>query len=83
MYYVYILQNSKGKLYKGYSSDLKKRIVEHNSGKIRSTKNFKPWKLIYYEAFTSQKAARKEELFLKTGKGRERLKLLLDFGEVA
>ncbi len=77
MHYVYILQNTEGKLYKGYTSDLKKRIKEHNSGKIRSTKKQLPWKLIYYEAFISKTAARKEELFLKSGKGRERVKFLL------
>jgi len=37
-----------------------------------------PWTLIYYEAFLSKKDARREELFLKTGKGRERLTYLLE-----
>jgi putative endonuclease len=78
MYYVYILQNSEGKFYKGYTADLKKRIKEHNSGKVKSTKNFKHWKLVYYEAFISKASARKEELFLKTGKGRERIKFLFE-----
>ena len=78
MYYVYILQSiTNGKLYKGSTSDLKERIKNHNSGKVTSTKNGKPWKLIYYEAFLSKTNARREELFLKTGKGRERIKYLL------
>ncbi len=77
MYYVYVLKDSKGKFYKGYSADLKKRVKEHNSGKIKSTKNFRPLELVYYEAFISKISARKEENFLKTGKGRERLKFLL------
>lgn len=74
MYYVYVLKEKGGTLYKGFTSDLKKRFKEHNSGKIRSTKTHKPWKLIYYEAFAFKKDARREEIFLKTGKGRERLK---------
>ena len=78
MFYVYVLQNKEGQLYKGSSADLKKRIANHNSGKVRSTKKGRPWQLIYYEAFISKTAARKEELFLKSGKGRERLKFLID-----
>ena len=78
MYYVYILKGVNNKFYKGFTTDLKKRFVDHNSGKVRSTKNGKPWELIYYEAFQSKKSARKEELFLKTGKGRERIKYLLN-----
>lgn len=78
MHYVYILKGINNKLYKGSTDDLKKRIVAHNSGRVRSTKIGRPWELLYYEAFTNKKLARKEELFLKTGKGRERIKFLLD-----
>ncbi len=77
MFYVYILKSSvTKKLYKGSTQDLRKRFEEHNSGKVKSTKNGKPWSLIYYEAFISKTDARREELFLKTGKGRERIKYL-------
>jgi len=76
MYYVYVLKGLGDKLYKGYCSDLRKRFEQHNSGKIKSTKRLRPLKLIYYEAFESKNSARKEELFLKSGKGRERLKFL-------
>lgn len=75
-YYVYVLQNEKGQLYKGYSINLKERLEAHNNGLVKSTKSERPWRLIYYEAFLSENAARKEELFLKSGKGRERLKFL-------
>lgn len=79
MYYVYIIFSVKlNRKYIGFSSDLKNRIKDHNKGKCISTSKGKPWKLIYYEAFISEKDARKEELFLKTGKGRERLKYLLE-----
>ena len=78
MYYVYVLQNALGQLYKGSTANLKQRIISHNEGKVKSTKTTRLWKLIYYEAFLSKRAARKEELFLKSGKGRERLKYLLE-----
>lgn len=79
MYYVYVLKSSKnGDLYKGFSTDLKRRLEEHNAGTITSTKSGVPWKLIYYEAFANESDARKEEIFLKTGRGRDRLHYLLD-----
>ncbi|MFA5386312.1 MAG: GIY-YIG nuclease family protein [Candidatus Paceibacterota bacterium] len=78
MYYVYLLKSCKNdKLYKGLTNDLKRRMIEHNTGKSVYTKNNGPWKLIYYEAFLSKKDARREELFLKSGKGKERIKYLL------
>ena len=78
MYYVYILRSIRnGKLYKGFTKDLRKRIKEHNKGKSIFTKNNRPWQLIYYEAFINERDARREELFLKSGKGKERIKYLL------
>ena len=78
MYYVYIIYSPKlNKKYIGFSTDLERRIGEHNIGKCISTANGKPWRLIYHEVFISAKDARVEELFLKSGKGRERLKYLL------
>jgi putative endonuclease len=78
MYYVYILQSEKNKrLYKGVTNDLKRRLKEHNSGSVPFTKTLKPWKLIYYEAFSNKEDATREEKFLKSGKGRDRIKWLL------
>ena len=78
MYYVYILKSERnGKLYKGLTGDLKRRIREHNSGNSTFTRANGPWKLVYYEAFLSKEDARREELFLKSGKGKERIKHLL------
>ncbi|MFA5870663.1 MAG: GIY-YIG nuclease family protein [Candidatus Paceibacterota bacterium] len=79
MYYVYILKSKKtGRLYKGFTKDLRKRIIEHNKGKTISSKFGIPWKIAYYEAFENEKDARREELFLKSGKGRERIKNLFE-----
>ena len=78
MYYVYIIKNkSKNWKYAGYCSDLKRRFTEHNAGKVKSTKKYKPFELIYYECFNNKKDAMIEEAFLKTGKGSERLKIIL------
>ena len=80
MFYVYILSSCKAKrLYKGLTSDLRRRFKEHNSGHVSATKGYRPWKLIYFEAFVHKRDAEAEEKFLKSGKGRERLKYLLQF----
>jgi len=79
MFYVYILKSeTTSKRYIGYSTDLKRRILEHNNKKCRSTSFDGPWELVYYEAFKLENDARREEIFLKTGKGRERIKFLFN-----
>lgn len=66
MFYVYILKSKKdNRLYTGFSSDLRQRVAEHNRGKSSYTKNFRPWKLVYYESFLSEKDAKRREKNLK------------------
>lgn len=78
MYYVYILHSDKdGKLYTGFTPDLKARLIKHNKGYVLATKNRLPLKLIYYESYTNSSDARQRELFLKGGKGKEELKIQL------
>jgi putative endonuclease len=62
MYYVYLLQSEKDKrFYVGFTSDLKRRIFEHNTAKVQSTKAFIPYRLIYFEGFRSKKDALNRE----------------------
>lgn len=77
MYYVYIIMARNGELYKGSTDDLIKRVEGHNQNKVKSTKNKGKWRLIYYEGFLNKTDTLREEKFLKTGKGRERIKYLL------
>ncbi|MCJ7740329.1 GIY-YIG nuclease family protein [Candidatus Microgenomates bacterium] len=77
-YYTYILQSLKDRsFYIGYTSDLKKRFKEHNSGKNLATKLFIPYKLIFYEAFLNRIDAKNREEYLKSGYGRKSIKVLL------
>jgi len=83
MYYVYVLQSKKdGKFYVGCTADLRKRLVYHNKGSVESTRNRRPFELIYYEACISQKDALHREKYLKTAYGKRyiknRLKAYLD-----
>jgi len=78
MYYTYVLISKKdGKLYIGYTPDLKSRIKKHNSGYVLATKNRRPLKLVYYESYLEESDAKRREKFLKGGKGREELKIQL------
>ncbi len=66
MFYLYILKSNKDlQLYTGSTNDLRKRFKEHNEGKVFSTKARRPFELIYYEAYKSEKDARKRESSLK------------------
>ena len=70
MFYTYILQSNKNQeLYIGYTSDLKKRLKEHNQGLNFSTKRYIPWDIIYYEACKEMSDAKRREEYLKTTQG--------------
>lgn len=74
-YYVYVLKSDKDKkLYTGCTKDLKLRFEQHEKGLVESTKNRRPFKLIYYEACMSQADAFHREKYLKTYYGKMFLK---------
>jgi len=78
-YYVYVLYSEKDhKFYIGYASDIKKRLEEHNSGKVSQTKNRRPLKLIYWEGCLNQHDAAKRERYLKTTWGGRYIKSRLE-----
>ena len=78
MYYVYVLRSiSSGRLYKGFCSDLERRLFEHNSGKTTATKPFIPWKIVYYEEFNSIDEAIARERYFKSSAGRRFLKKVI------
>jgi putative endonuclease len=75
MFYVYILKSLKdGMLYTGSTNDLKRRFKEHNSGQCETTKNRRPFELVYYEAGLDEKISREREKYLKTAWGKRYLK---------
>jgi putative endonuclease len=53
---------------------LKKRLREHNQGLNPSTKRYRPWKLIYYEACLNEKDCARREGYIKTTQGGRMLK---------
>jgi putative endonuclease len=75
MFYVYCLESKLNKEhYVGYTSDLKKRLREHNQGLNFSTKRCRPWSVIYYEACIEESDAKRREKYFKTTQGSRLLK---------
>jgi len=78
MYYVYAIQSEKNKIvYIGYTNDLRRRLKLHNSGKIFSTKPYRPFILIYCEVYRNKEDALEREKFLKSGWGKNYIKRTL------
>jgi putative endonuclease len=66
MFFVYMLESEvNGDFYKGMTSDVSKRLAEHNEGKSRFTKALVPWKLVYVQFFATRGEALAEERRLK------------------
>src|SRR3989344_2570331 len=74
MYFVYFLKLSNDNIYKGSCNDLRRRIGEHEMGKVESTKNYPPIKFMGYEAYALKSDAIRRERFLKTTEGRRLLR---------
>ena len=75
MFYTYILHSKKfDELYIGYTTDLRRRFEEHNRGVNFSTKRYRPWVIIYYEACLNEQDAKRREGYLKTTQGGRLLK---------
>jgi len=70
MFYVYILQSEKDKSrYIGVTFDLKRRLAEHNSGSAKYSNSKRPYKLIWYCAFSEKTKAYDFEKYLKSSSG--------------
>ncbi|MBP9827964.1 GIY-YIG nuclease family protein [Patescibacteria group bacterium] len=76
MYIVYILSSeSNNRWYIGMTADIKVRLGEHNAGRVRSTKPYVPYRIIYTETYPDKTTARKREIQIKkSGLIRKQLK---------
>jgi putative endonuclease len=72
MHYVYILKSDArpDQKYIGSTSDLKRRLKNHNYGISPHTSKFRPWSLAAYFAFSSKRRAIDFERYLKSGSGK-------------
>ena len=75
MHYVYVLLSKQDeKFYTGFTEDLKRRVVEHNAGRVISTTKRRPLVLVYYEACLNKEDAIHREKYLKTTFGKQYLR---------
>lgn len=78
MYHLYILKCADGTLYTGITTDLKRRVLEHNSGELgaKYTRGRRPLKLIYSKRFRDRSLASKEEARIKKLSRKEKLEMI-------
>ena len=77
MYYVYAIDSQKRNyIYVGLTADIDRRLAEHNNGKNKTTRPYRPFLLIYSKEFETRTEAREHEKYLKSGSGKEFLKKL-------
>ena len=78
MYYVYVLKSQlDGKLYVGYTVNLKNRLQKHQNGGVLSTSPRRPFELIFYEGYKNMEDAKRRERYFKTSKGKSSLRMML------
>lgn len=67
-WFVYIAECRDGSLYTGMTTNIKRRIIEHNTDDLKGAKSLRgkrPIKLVYSEEFKTQSEARKREAAIK------------------
>ena len=78
MFYVYAIKSlTKNYIYVGLTNDLKRRIGQHSNGLNKTTKPYPPFELVYSEEHEMRIEARKREIYLKSGIGKEFLKSII------
>ncbi|MDQ7778805.1 MAG: GIY-YIG nuclease family protein [Planctomycetota bacterium] len=76
--WVYVLEGNDNRLYVGSTRQLQERLESHKMGRVRSTKGRRPVRLVHQEEYDTYTEARRRELYLKTGTGRNWLSRILE-----
>lgn len=80
MNYIYILECSDGTLYTGWTTEIKRRVKEHNSGRgAKYTRARRPVVLRYFEEFDTKEEALKRECAIKKLSRKDKIKLIMGF----
>ena len=81
MYFLYILECSDQTLYTGITTNLDRRLKEHNNSKLgaKYTKIRRPVKLVYFEEFIDRSKASKEEAKIKKLSRQQKIDLFLNY----
>jgi len=77
MYTVYALKSEKRKyIYVGFTNNLSRRFCQHQKGKEKTTRAYRPFTILYTERYRTRQEARTREKYLKSGIGKEFLSTL-------
>jgi putative endonuclease len=77
MFYTYAIKSlTRNYLYVGLTENVERRLNEHQNGKNKTTRPYRPFILIYTETHNTRPEAREREKYLKSGAGKEWLKSL-------
>ena len=71
-YFAYILECVDGKRYYGHSADLRRRLAEHDKGRVRFTAPRRPVRLLWFHLYATRGEARKREKMFKNGRTRRK-----------
>ena len=78
MHFTYVLKSKiRNWIYVGSTHDVFRRFGEHERGEVQSTKPYRPFELVFYEAFFAKEDAIRREDYLKTTKGKSTLRMML------
>ena len=81
MYTVYVLKSDiDERYYIGYSNNVEQRLHKHNTGGTKSTRPYRPWKIVYTETFLEKRAAWLRERQIKSYKSGEAFRKLVRGG---
>ena len=76
MFYSYIIKSLKdGKYYHGSTNNIASRLLKHNKGDVKSTKNRRPFEMHFFEIHQTRSEAFKREMFYKSIEGYQYLKM--------
>jgi putative endonuclease len=79
MYYVYAIKSvHRNYIYVGISSNIARRLDQHNKGQNKSTKPYRPFFLFFHELLDSREKAREREIYFKHSSGKRFLRKLLN-----
>jgi putative endonuclease len=73
-YFVYVLRNYQGRIYIGFTTDLERRLGQHQKGEGRWTSDKGPWELAQFETFDNRSDAIRREKNLKRGRTNQELR---------
>ena len=79
MFWTYVISSlTRDYIYVGLTNDINRRVIQHQAGQNKTTKPYRPFELVLTEHFKTRFEARTREKYLKSGIGKEFLRVLIE-----